>query len=383
MPFDSSLKMNELQRFLGVCECKPVDRVPNHEAGCWPQTLQRWEKEGMDVSKQNCYWFDKNPAFNLDVREYIPFSNCMIPPYERELIAEDDETETYRQTDGVVTRALKEGTVNGGRMSMDTYLEWPVTDVASFRKMVKERYNPHDPRRYPDNWRETMLPRWKNRQHPLILGNNGSVQGFFWNAREWMGTEPVSYAWHEQPGLMHEMMQFIYDFNVEVAKPILAETDVEYVFINEDMAMKGGPFIGPNLYREFIFPHMKRLVEWYKSHGARYVYVDSDGDPELLIPLLMDAGVDGLWPIERASDIDPLAWRKRFGKSLQLWGGVDKREIAQGRKAIDAHLASLAPLVEEGGYIPTIDHTVPPDISYSDFCYYMERKQQLLRGEFK
>jgi len=383
MPFDSTLKMNELQRFLSVCEYKPVDRVPNHEVGCWPQTVQRWEKEGLNVAEHHWHWFEGDPAFGLDRREYIAVNYWMLPPYERELIEEDEETETYRQPDGVVTRALKEGTVNGGRMSMDTYLEWPVTDLKSFRKMVKERYDPADPQRYPSNWRETLLPQWKTRQHPLILGHNCSTLGFYWRAREWMGTENCSFAWLEQPELMREMMQFIYDFTIEVSKPILAEIDVDYLFVNEDMAMKTGPLLGPNLYREFIFPHMKRLVEWFKSHGTRYVFVDTDGNSDLLIPLLMDAGVDGIWPLERAADMDPAVLRKRYGKSLQLWGGVDKREIAQGRKAIDAHLASLAPLVEEGGFIPTIDHTVPPDISLDDFRYYMERKQQLLRGEFK
>jgi len=69
---------------------------------------------------------------------------------------------------------------------------------------------------------------------------------------------------------------------------------------------------------------MRSLVEWFKGHGVRYAYVDTDGNSELLIPLLMDAGVDGIWPMERASDMDPASLRKRYGRGLQLWGGVDK-----------------------------------------------------------
>jgi uroporphyrinogen decarboxylase len=98
--------------------------------------------------------------------------------------------------------------------------------------------------------------------------------------------------------------------------------------------------------------------------------------------LLLDAGVDVIWPIERASNVDPVALRRRFGRDLRLWGGVDKREIARGPAAIRAHLRELIPLVEEGGYIPTVDHTVPPDISWDNFRTYMDAKRALLEGDF-
>ena len=58
-------------------------------------------------------------------------------------------------------------------------------------------------------------------------------------------------------------------------------------------------------------------------------------------------------------------------------------EIARGKDAIDKHLATLVPLIEEGGFIPTIDHTVPPDVSLENICYYMKRKTDLLSGKFK
>jgi hypothetical protein len=61
---------------------------------------------------------------------------------------------------------------------------------------------------------------------------------------------------------------------------------------------------------------------------------------------------------------------------------VDKREIARGTKHIDAVMRELAPLIETGGFIPTLDHTFPPDISWRNFCYYMEQKECLLEGQF-
>jgi hypothetical protein len=60
-------------------------------------------------------------------------------------------------------------------------------------------------------------------------------------------------------------------------------------------------------------------------------------------------------------------------------GGIDKMEIAKGRKAIDAELeAKIPPMLEQGGYIPFLDHAIHPDISYADFMYYIERKLKLM-----
>ena len=95
---------------------------------------------------------------------------------------------------------------------------------------------------------------------------------------------------------------------------------------------------------------------------------------------MMDAGVDVLWPLERAADQDPVRLRHKFGRSLRLWGGVDKRVLAQGPDAIDEHLKALRPLIKEGGFIPAVDQTVPPDVSWAHFRHYMERKVQLLSG---
>lgn len=78
----------------------------------------------------------------------------------------------------------------------------------------------------------------------------------------------------------------------------------------------------------------------------------------------------------------PQAWRRKFGRSLRLWGGVDKRELARGPAAISAHLREFIPLIEEGGFIPTVDHTVPPDVPWDHFRRYLDSKTALLEGRF-
>jgi uroporphyrinogen decarboxylase len=371
--------MNHLERFLAVMEYQPVDRVPNWELGVWPQTRERWEAEGMDPGIFHWDWFTGVPTLGMDPREFIRFNGNFIPNFEPETLEEDDRYVIFRDELGRVRKALKEGTVKGGRMSMDTYIDFPVKSLQDWQalkprlQMRIERYDPH--------WEELRVPGWHNRTWPLIFGPNCTTLGFYWFARDLMGTETLSYAFYDQPDLVHDIMEFHADFLIEAARPVLAKTTVDYMILNEDLSMKAGPLLSPRVYKTFIYLHLKRLIEFVKSHGVRYFGIDTDGNPEDVVPLFMDAGVDILWPLERASDQDPVRLRQKFGKSLRMWGGVDKRILAEGPEAIDAHLRTMLPLIEEGGFIPSVDHTVPPDVSWANFQHYMASKEKLLRGD--
>lgn len=374
------MEMTERDRFLSIMEYRTVDRIPNHEVGVWAQTKVRWEQEGLDSKVHHWNWFEGDPAWNMDKREYLPINYDLLPGFGEEVIEETNRYLIKRHESGIVTKALKTGSVGNSRTSMDQYLSFPVESRDDFRKL-KKRLIVDIESRYPEKWQDSISS-WKNRTHVLVMSKNCGTKGFYWRAREWMGTENLCFAWYDEPELMHEMMEFIADFTIELSKPMLEKVKPDYLFLNEDMAMKNGPLLSPDQYRDFIFPHMKRLVDFFKSNGVPYVVVDTDGNSEPLLPQLLEAGVDGIWPVERAAaDQDPMALREKYGKDLRIWGGVDKRELAKGFADIDRHLESLVPMTEEGGFIPTVDHLVPPDVPLENFEYYIMKKQLLLKGE--
>lgn len=371
--------MTSRERFLAVMEHQPVDRVPNWELGVWPQTRERWTKEGMPAEKFKWDWFSGEDAIGLDWREFVPVNMDMIPHFEAKVLEETERYQIIQHANGRITRALKEGSIGWARTSMDQYLRSPVETIQDFREL-KKRYDPSEPGRYPKDWRD-KIQSWRQRDHVLILGLNCCI-GFYGVARAWMGTEKLSLAFYDQPDLCQEMFEFIADFFIDLTTPILKEVDFDYFNFFEDLAFKSAPLVSPACFRRFIYPHYRRAIDHLKSHGVRYVSLDSDGNTEVLIPMFLEMGMDAHWPFERAADMDPIRIKKQYGKQLRIWGGVDKREIAKGPKYIDAVMQELAPLIEEGGFIPTLDHTFPPDISWQDFCYYMEQKGCLLEGRF-
>jgi len=139
--------MDYLERFLGVMEYQPVDQVPNWEAGVWAQTKDNWLAEGLDPSLLNWDWFKGEPNLGFDPREYIHYNPSMLPLLEEVVLEEDERTITFRDSIGRLRKALKEGSVGTNRMSMDTYISFPVRNMADWKEL-KKRYHPTAMERY-------------------------------------------------------------------------------------------------------------------------------------------------------------------------------------------------------------------------------------------
>lgn len=158
---------------------------------------------------------------------------------------------------------------------------------------------------------------------------------------------------------------------------ILDYTDIDVFGFWEDMAYKNGPLLNPKLVRKYMLPRYNRVVKFLNSYGVRWISLDSDGNINSLIPIWLEAGINVLYPFEVQAGMDVIKVRKTYGRELRIWGGIDKRAIAAGPSAIDAELERVAPLMKEGGYVPAPDHSLPPDVSFYNYCYYMEKLKAL------
>jgi len=88
------------------------------------------------------------------------------------------------------------------------------------------------------------------------------------------------------------------------------------------------------------------------------------------VPVWLDAGINQADPMEVAAGNDIVAMRERFGRRLAYAGGIDKRAIAAGGDTLATEIARVRPVLRDGGYVPSCDHGVPPDISWANFQAY-------------
>lgn len=350
--------MTPRERFHRTFEFDSPDRVPYWELlGYWGDTIDRWREEGMpgDVHFDTFFGFDR--------REGLPVGLGFAPAFKAEVLRVEDGYEIVQGGDGVVYRRMVRD-----QQSIPQYVSFPVQNRDDFEKL-KKRLNPKSPSRYPRYWR-TDKKVYEGRDYPLFIGA-GSLYGW---PRNWMGVENLSYAFYDDPGLVHEMMEYITEFIIEAITPMLEDIpEIDCATIWEDMAYKSGSLISPKHFKEFMVPRYQRITNHLRKYGIHHIWVDCDGNHDELNPLWLEGGLTGVYPLEVAAGEDPVALRKKYGKDLELVGGLDKRVLARTKRDIEEEVHAKLPfLLEQGGYAPSVDHGVPPDVPYQNYLYFLE-----------
>ena len=352
--------MTHLERFYGILRYQPVDRAPWWPTGGWSQTMKRWHEEGLPEGVSLKDYFGAEETVGVGVY-YGPW-----PMFPLETLEEYDDKRLMRNHEGI----LMEVYVSDTDRSMPHFIDFPVKNRADYRRLLKPRLCGAADDRLPQNW-DAKVAGWKQRTDPLCLFAD-RWGGFFGPLRNMMGLENLIYAFYDDPALVEEMMDDIADNVIRVTDRILRDIDIDYFAFWEDMGMKTGPLLSPTFFDRYMVPRYRRVVDFLRARGVEFIFVDSDGNVRDLIPLWLKAGVNGLWPCEIASAMEPAPLKAEFGRDLLLFGGIDKRALSAGPAAIDAELAKVPSLVSSGGYVPMVDHGCPPDISWANYCYYME-----------
>ena len=145
----------------------------------------------------------------------------------------------------------------------------------------------------------------------------------------------------------------------------------------EDMCFNHGPMLQPKYFEKWMVPRLKRITGFLAENGCDIVYVDCDGNINELVPLWLEAGVNCMLPLEIAGGTDPVKLRKKYGHDILLVGGVDKTRLLAGKEEIKKEIQRLKPVVEDGGYIPHLDHLCPPDVTLENYLYYLQVKRDV------
>jgi len=277
----------------------------------------------------------------------------MRPRYEQQLVSDDGRFITQWTEFGVLERVFK----SSDEMSMPEHIEYPVKTREDWNAL-KPRFAPGDEGRFPAGW--SRAP---------------SLFGF---VRELIGPERTLYAFYDEPELVHDIMETQTELVLSLLPRVIKDAPLSGVFFWEDMCYRSGPLISPAMFRRFMLPRYKRITERARSLGVDIIFVDSDGDVSELIDLWLEAGINGVYPMEVAAGMDVAKLRTKYGRDLLMTGGIDKRVLARDHKAIDVELEAKVPLVEKGGYIPHIDHAIPHDVPYENFLYYWQKKMDML-----
>ena len=323
------MKMNHVERFRAVMNFQPVDRLPVWEwAMWWDKSIARWHNEGLPSELKHSQVFEIAQYFGLDPYQQFWFSTTQA------------------------TIAATQHHTEGGVGSLGDYL-----------RILPNLFPDHSPSI------AGMQP-WAARQARGEAVVWVTLEGFFWFPRTLMDFEGLSYAYYDNPELVHRINQDLLDFNLRLLEQIAKTCVPTFMTIAEDVSHNNGPMISKQTFEEFMAPYYRKLLARAKELNLLTI-VDTDGDVTMLAPWLQAVGVDGVLPLERQAGVDGLRLRELY-PDLKMVGHYNKLVMHKGEAAMRAEFERLLPLVKSGGFIPSVDHQTPPGVALEDYRLYVE-----------
>ncbi len=367
--------MNSRERFLEALLFGRPDRVPLNPGEPRESTLAAWHRQGLPegVSFRDALLetLGIGPECTEAQRWLEGISFSMIPTFEEKVLAHRDGHYIVQDWTGAITEISDRFDYTYIRGAKDfvtrKWHRFPVESHRDWQQKIRWRYDPLDPRRFPPDFADRCRA-LQGRDYAVGLYFSGP----FWQMREWCGMEHLCVLMAEQPDFVQEMADFWRSFVSQMLALVLKWVHVDHVLIQEDMAYKGHSMISPAMARRFLLPAYREWAAQLRAKGTPVVIeMDSDGYVADLIPLWLEASINCCSPVEVAAGNDIVAYRRLYGRRLAFEGGIDKRALAAGGTALESEVMRVVPpLLEEGGFIPSCDHGIPPDISWPNFVVY-------------
>lgn len=160
-----------------------------------------------------------------------------------------------------------------------------------------------------------------------ILGGDWSP--FWHDLIDLLGMENVYLKMYDQPQLIDAVLQHIVDYYAAASQKIFdAAADViDIFFIGNDFGSQMGPLMGVDQFRRFMLPHLKRLIDLGHQYGL-LVQLHCCGGFEPLIPMMIEAGLDGLHAVQPSCrGMDLAALKANYGEQILFNGAIDSQKV--------------------------------------------------------
>ncbi len=331
--------MTNRERFKRIMQFESPDRIPRIEfASFWDETVKRWISEGLDSTGSNDLLIRRN--FDLDdYRQFWiePYSrDCRIPPaHGAPIISSENEYSEIRK-ELYPSEAFDTGCLAEAAEGQDSG--------------------------------ETVV--WI------------TLEGFFWFPRYLLGIEKHLYAFYDMPKLIHRINDELADYHCRIIEKFNQICIPDFMTFAEDLSYNRGPMISKEMFDEFLVPYYRRVLRELDTAGT-LSFVDTDGKVEDIIPWYQQAGIRGCLPVECNADNDPERIRMKFPDWLMI-GGIEKRALYSDESVMKNEVKDKFTLAWKGGFIPSVDHQTPPEVSLACYRRYIEEiKYRSLKGNCK
>ncbi len=189
--------------------------------------------------------------------------------------------------------------------------------------------------------------------------------GLFEHCHHLMSIGEALMAYYEYPDEMHELINYIADWEVELAKLVCDRLHPEMVFHHDDWGSEMSSFLSPEMFEEFFLEPYQRIYGYYKSHGVEFIVHHSDSYCANLMPTMIKMGIDVFQGCMKSNDNPKLI--SLYGGQMTMMGDIDNKFVDfEGWTPADCQKATLESiercLKDNKYYIPCITQGGPGSV---------------------
>jgi uroporphyrinogen decarboxylase len=135
---------------------------------------------------------------------------------------------------------------------------------------------------------------------------------------------------------VEEIISDYNDFNIKMVE-ILYERGYRFdaMWVFSDLAYKNGMLFSPDFFSQIILPYQKKFFDLCKSKGMKVIY-HSDGNLSQLLPLLIEAGIDCIQPMEARAGNNVVEYTQLYGDRISFIGNINADILATDKEQIYA-----------------------------------------------
>jgi uroporphyrinogen-III decarboxylase len=235
------------------------------------------------------------------------------------------------------------------------------------------KVDPEEFRRNLPVFTDEELDDLRSRGRELYEHTDYAILGGFWRGSLW---GPGGFEWPclllTDPGWAHDIVEVMTEVALENLK-LYSEAVGEYctaiLIQGNDYGTQRGPWMRPEVFREFHVPGFRRINGWVHEHTRMKTFTHTCGSVYEIIEAHISAGFDILNPVQcSAAKMEPERLKREFGGRIVFWGGgVDTQHTLpfgtpdEVRAEVEERLRLFAP---GGGFvfnpIHNVQHGTPP-----------------------
>ncbi len=170
-----------------------------------------------------------------------------------------------------------------------------------------------------------------------------------------MGMEDALMGLYEEPEHMHDLIDFLTDYELRYAEKVIERLKPDALFHHDDWGSQIASFMSPDMFKEFFVEPYKKVYKFWKDNGVELIVHHSDSYAANLVPDMIDMGID-IWQGVMTTNNTPELIQK-YGGQISFMGEIDSGPLDHpdwDAKTIAQHVEKACTTCGKHYFIPCL-----------------------------